>query len=316
MSSISEYRRFFSYIYAYEEQQKTKNAGFAKIESKGAVTTIALHLHDCHAHTDAAQLCLFVQQDRQLLGFPVGELSFFNGTAERRFSVSEEIFGSSGYHLRDAAGIGILCKGKLCFVSQWTEAPLAWQSFQIDVQAPPKTAAAAHMQAQPKQPLPPKTEPAPEAVIQSAELAMPQPVPQKSAKKSAGEVPTNGADNRWADMWEAISAAYPPIQPFSDQQISCVRVELKDLRLLPASNWQLCSNSFLLHAFFTYHHLIFGKLPAAKGAKYFVGVPGIRYRQEHVLAAIFGFSEFLPEQKSADSDTPFGYWYTAINESD
>lgn len=105
-------------------------------------------------------------------------------------------------------------------------------------------------------------------------------------------------------------------QPFPDESIRCVRIELKDLRVLPPSNWHLCNNSFLLHAYFTYRHLILGEITSAKNNRWFIGVPGIQYRQEHVLAAIFGFLDFLPEKESADADAPFGYWYRTISVED
>ena len=58
--TMSEYRRFFSYIYAYEQDQKTSNAGFAKIEMKGSMTTIELHMLNVTLGTPAACLFLFV----------------------------------------------------------------------------------------------------------------------------------------------------------------------------------------------------------------------------------------------------------------
>ena len=142
-----------------------------------------------------------------------------------------------------------------------------------------------------------------EKVIQSAEL--PQAQRQILVQKST-----------WQDTWQMLTSTLPLIQPFSNPTIRCVRVELKDLRLLPPSNWHLVNNSFLLHAFFTYRHLIFGEIPSAKDHKWFIGVPGIRYRQEHVLAAIFGFADFLPDKESNDTDAPFGYWYVTMTEED
>ena len=71
-----------------------------------------------------------------------------------------------------------------------------------------------------------------------------------------------------------------------------------------------------IQAYFTHRHLILGENPSVKGNRWFIGVPGIRYRQEHVLAAIFGFSDFLPDKQSAQAEAPFGYWYRAMNESD
>ena len=274
---MSEYRRFFSYMYAYEEGAKTVNVGFAKIEMKGTQTSIELHMHDCKLQTPAASLCLFVRNEAVLLGFPIGEVPFAGGAADRRFMLTQTALGESTYQISDVAGIFLLSQGQICFVSQWDEAPIDWSRFSL------------------------YEPPADENVIQSAELALTQPQTRLSS---------------WEQNWNMLLLTHPVIQPFADTQIQCMRAELKDLRLLPPSNWHLCNNSFLLHSFFMYRHLIFGRFPYAKGMKWFVGVPGIRYRQEHVLAAIFGFPDFLPEKASANAEAPFGYWYSAMDESD
>lgn len=336
---MSEYRRFFSYIYAYEEQQKTTNVGFAKIEMKGAVTAITLHLHTNQKLSGTLTLCLFVHHAAKLLGFSVGEIAFSGGAADRRFTINEDIFADSGCGICDASGIILLCSDTIRFVSQWTEMPINWRAFTlyqpVQSTAVPKQAPARMIPQMPAQTAPknladrlPKS---PEilslqtkknasdpsvSVIQSAELAMPQQMPEKYQKKIAVQISANEKKISLEQRWQEMLQAYPQVQPFSDAQLECVRIELKDLRLLPPSNWHLCNNSFLLHAFLTYRHLIFGKLPAAKSEKWFLGVPGIRYRQEHVLASIFGFFEFLPDKESTDADAPFGYWYVPISEAD
>lgn len=37
--------------------------------------------------------------------------------------------------------------------------------------------------------------------------------------------------------------------PFSEKNITCIKIELKDLRELPRKYWYLGNNSFLLHGF-------------------------------------------------------------------
>lgn len=334
--TMSEYRRFFSYIYAYEQNQKTSNAGFAKIEMKGPMTTIELHMRGIASQTPAACLYLFVRNDDSILGFPLGDVPFSNGTADRRFTLGQPELGESNYRILDAAGILLFADDHICFVSQWDEAPIDWNSFRIykpeDTSMPEPDDVLADV-------------PSPESggdttgknVIQSTELPQSQQMqtvfaavtapPSKEPEDRAFDenpVPDESFSERkrtatqgsWAKTWQKLIRSLPVIQPFSNEDIHCVRVELKDLRLLPPSNWHLCNNSFLLHAFFTYRHLIFGEIPSAKEHKWFIGVPGIRYRQEHVLAAIFGFSDFLPDKESSDADTPFGYWVVSMTEAD
>ena len=321
---MSKYRRFFSYIYAYEQNQKTSNAGFAKIEMKGPMTTIELHMRSAFLSAPAACLYLFVREDDLILGFPLGDVPFSGGNADRRFTLNQPRLGESKYTISDVAGILFFANDRICFVSQWDEAPIDWDSFRIYKE---------EEQATPEPPDPSLEE----KVIQSAELAMPQrkmPVFTVISGQPAVNPVDNVADEEpfpddaptgktqpvaqspWQETWQRLTASLPLMQPFSNQEIRCVRVELKDLRQLPPSNWHLCNNSFLLHAFFTYRHLIFGEIPSAKEHKWFIGVPGIRYRQEHVLAAIFGFSDFLPDKGSTDADAPFGYWYVPMTEAD
>lgn len=323
--TMSEYRRFFSYIYCYEQNQKTSNAGFAKIEMKGPMTTIELHMRGAILSAPAACLYLFVRKGDAILGFPLGDVPFSGGNADRRFTLNQPKLGESGYTIADVAGILFLSDDKICFVSQWDEAPINWESFRIYEPEEPPT----------PEPVNASLE---EKVIQSTELPQPQrklPVfsviaeqpdanPADSAtnysplseEADTDNAPPTASGSSWQKTWQHLTTSLPLMQPFSNPQIRCVRVELKDLRLLPPSNWHLCNNSFLLHAFFTYRHLIFGEIPSAKEHKWFIGVPGIRYRQEHVLAAIFGFSDFLPDKGSTDADAPFGYWYVAMTEAD
>lgn len=331
---MSEYRRFFSYIYAYEQNQKTSNTGFAKIEMKGTMTTIELHMRGAVLLAPAASLYLFVRKDDSILGFPLGDVPFSGGNANRRFTLNQPKLCESSYTIFDVAGILLCADKKICFVSQWDEAPIDWKTFHIYEPDQP--------------PMPePVIDPIEEKVIQSTELPMAQHItpvfaaistppdfaqtddasPGKSLPRknvvekhkknnAASDKIPQASHSRWQETWQELCTALPPIQPFSNQDIRCVRVELKDLRLLPPSNWHLCNNSFLLHAFFTYRHLIFGEIPSSKDHKWFVGVPGIRYRQEHVLAAIFGFSDFLPDKESIDAEAPFGYWYVSMTEAD
>ena len=337
---MSEYRRFFSYIYTYEQNQKTSNTGFAKIEMRGPMTTIELHMRGAILPTPAASLYLFVRDNDAILGFPLGEVPFSGGNANRRFTLNQSELGESGYTISDVAGILLTANDQICFVSQWDEAPIGWEHFTVykpeEVSTP-----------EPEETPAPQPEPEPERssmeenVIQSAELPQPQqrfpvfssasPAPAaiafhkaqknnpsdgKASAEPISHAPQPVPEGSWQETWQKLTASLPHMQPFANQNIRCVRAELKDLRLLPPSNWHLCNNSFLLHAFFTYRHLIFGEIPSAKDHKWFIGVPGIRYRQEHVLAAIFGFSDFLPEKESADADAPFGYWYIAMTEAD
>lgn len=122
-------------------------------------------------------------------------------------------------------------------------------------------------------------------------------------------------EHSWLQKWQFIKENYPVMTPFEgEDQIMCVRIELKDLRLLPKRYWYLGNNSFLLHGFFNYRYLILGNIEENGKNKWFIGVPGIFQSQEKVMASIFGFPEYKSEKKSRQKTGQFGYWYRFMDE--
>lgn len=95
-------------------------------------------------------------------------------------------------------------------------------------------------------------------------------------------------------------------------QMYCEKIQRQDLVRLPRREWRLANNSFLLHGFYNYHHLLY----IEEGEQTFIGVPGIYHEKEKVAANAFGFIEFRrivdekldlsEEEKNVDED--FGYW--------
>lgn len=58
-------------------------------------------------------------------------------------------------------------------------------------------------------------------------------------------------------------------------------------------------NSFLLHGYFNYRHLLIRK----EGERFLVGVPGNYYYREEMVAAMFGFPNFVPAKGDKGEET-------------
>lgn len=107
-----------------------------------------------------------------------------------------------------------------------------------------------------------------------------------------------------------IFEKYPIITPFDDEVIQkCIRIEPQDIGIFPMENWILANNSFLLHGYYSYRHLIFAQYENNGTYEYFLGVPGIDYNRERFMAKMFGFDRFksihVGEQENQGA---FGYW--------
>ena len=110
-----------------------------------------------------------------------------------------------------------------------------------------------------------------------------------------------------------IFEKHPRIYPFEDNEILlCAKIEPKDIGLLPKELWALSNNSFLVHGYYCYHHLIFAKMKDRSGCRYILGVPGIYHNREKFMAKMFGFDGFKPIRKRELRQGDFGYWYTSV----
>jgi hypothetical protein len=107
---------------------------------------------------------------------------------------------------------------------------------------------------------------------------------------------------------------YPRIYPFEDNEILlCVKIEPKDIGLLPKELWALSNNSFLMHGYYCYHHLIFAKKKDGEGSCYIIGIPGIYHNREQFMARMFGLESFKSIRKRDLRQGDFGYWYLQVN---
>jgi hypothetical protein len=110
-----------------------------------------------------------------------------------------------------------------------------------------------------------------------------------------------------------IYQSYPRMYPFEDNEIAwCVRIEPQDIGLFPMEAWILGNNSFLLHGYYSYRHLIFARINDKNGIGYILGVPGIYHNREKFMAKMFGFENFKCAKRKAQRTGEFGYWYIPI----
>lgn len=108
------------------------------------------------------------------------------------------------------------------------------------------------------------------------------------------------------DKWEQILDTFDNIHPYGDGR-AYVKLEPKDFIILSGKYQHLVNNSFLLHGFYNYRHVILGK----EGEVYYLGVPGVFYEREKMVALMFGFEAF--ECESGESKAgEFGYYLRKV----
>lgn len=293
-------KRFITYIYAYENTKKAGNTGFARIELRGEECRLEIHLRGVYAAQTHCKIYLFRKQGSGIEGSLIGEMDVRNGAGDFSVIMKTAHISTSLLSFFEMEGIFLCSEDGRIFMSRWTEGePLTvdmehfieWKAEQTEE----------NIYAEEKQQ---------ENKIQTAQFDR-----ESDNELRATELPARNffPQYQWKDIWEQFLKSHPASMPFSEKNITCIKIELKDIRELPRKYWYLGNNSFLLHGFFNYRYLVLGKIEEDNEDnedKWFLGVPGIYQNQERVMAIIFGFPEFMPEQV----ENRFGCWYRFIEE--
>lgn len=123
-------------------------------------------------------------------------------------------------------------------------------------------------------------------------------------RKSERQVMTESTP-LYESKWEQLLATYERIHPYGDSRVY-VKLEPKDFVILPSGYQHLVNNSFLLHGFYNYRYLILGK-----EKDFYLGVPGVFYEREKMVALMFGFEAFECEGGNAE-EGKFGYYLRKV----
>lgn len=132
----------------------------------------------------------------------------------------------------------------------------------------------------------------------------------KAEKPSAAEKQTSRVIPLLEDKWNQICAIYPHVKPFEDQR-EYLSIGPADFVMFTAASYRAANNSFLLHGYYNYKHLILTRVEQRGEILYYLGVPGNYYAREKQVAVIFGFESFeCAEEPAQDGD--FGYYLMKV----
>ena len=108
------------------------------------------------------------------------------------------------------------------------------------------------------------------------------------------------------DKWQHIWAIYPHVHPFQDER-EYLSISPADFVLLSEESYRAANNSFLLHGYYNYDHLILTRIEKRGEVTYYIGVPGNYYEREKQVAVMFGFESFECGTEPAQAGD-FGYY--------
>lgn len=116
------------------------------------------------------------------------------------------------------------------------------------------------------------------------------------------------------DPFQKLFVRADYIDAFDDDYFyDCIEVSPEKLKCLNQNEIDIAGNSFLLHGYYNFRHILFGRVrDNLYNTKYFIGVPGMYCNRERYMASMFGFNNFKKSHRSDYANPYFGYWYQEI----
>lgn len=133
---------------------------------------------------------------------------------------------------------------------------------------------------------------------------------KETENKSIGRNP-QCRDLLSGDKWEQLNKQYPHIHPFGDAR-EYLSITPRDFVILSRKYQELVQNSFLLHGYYNYGHVILTRIKEKTEERFYLGVPGVYYTREKQAALMFGFEGFEAGTEQA-VDGGFGYYMKQVD---
>jgi len=297
---MSGYKRMISYVYKYEEGQRKDSIGFAKVLVRDSSWRISIQIKE-NTLPDMGTLSiyLFAEEGTSYRSAFLGEMQKVRGFLVWEDALSETGYEDGGILLQDSCGIWMENSGNLVAAAEWKEKPVnpgeLLQSGQRDIVPE----------------LDEKTEEIAEEIEEESPGEMEPPM-----EKAMVEAQNIDLDSR-QKKWDYLAGHFHAQEMLlgGGHVMECIRIGPRDLKRLPRDSWILGNNSFLLHGYYQYHHLLLCRLEGEKEVEYRLGVPGIWSEKERMMAELFGFGEFRRSGSPENRNGEFGYWFRKIEEA-
>ena len=279
-------RRFIRYLYEYEQEKKVRNVGFVKVEQD--VDQCVIHVHGkgfrMEENAQGLRVYLFWNTEDKCIGIPQGVTEVPGPAVNWQLCYTPENVGKKeNYDLVN----GIILKD---VNGHWYAA--VWNDDVVNV---------CRMEMW-------KME---EDSVQGEETECKKGLAQDEEPEYKKETlqDEESESGKLEDDLEKEACLGGKVR----------KIQRKDMVCLPRCEWRHANNSFLIHGYYNYHHLIL----TVRDDRLKLGVPGVYHPQEEKAAESFGFPEFIPAEeldlKLTDEEKndreKFGYWCRDIRGS-
>lgn len=283
------YEKKIVYLSLYQGGMKKASAGFVKLSRERDEYLMDIHIKNGTGIRDGEYAICVAGQSREI---DWGTITLQSGRADekRRFYVRGGYvrFGEEEFEEDDLRGILIQLDAQQWIAGYWRETVHR----PVPMERPDLCAA--------------------DERITNKEITDEKKVDEKIVEEDTKREMQILPEAACEDKWEQLLRCYKKVHPFGDDRVF-LSVEPKDFIILQAPYQRLVNNSFLLHGFYNYRHMILGpdkEIGNGEGTCFYLGVPGTYFEREKMVAIMFGFEGF--ECDGAVEVGKFGYYMRRV----
>lgn len=324
-------KRFISYLYEYGQGRKIQNIGFAKAELKDSEGLMQIHGKGIHPPRQGkVKVYLCYEQEGKCVGIFQGELEHTEPAVDYRLLYTTADTGGQEIYDR-IAGIILKTDDHQTYAALWGEKLLDPEQMvdqkevlgKKDIFPEPER----EMGQDEKEEVIQQKEAADNEEIEPPEIMesekMPEEMPVQTVIEEVSEIkaeetsePENPQEEKKLkedkEAKEKILREMECGEMVKEPQVLYEKITREDIARLPRCEWGNANNTFLLHGYRNYHHLL---LIDDRG-QLWLGVPGVYHEREQIAASSCGFPRFwripvdqlgLSKEERNDGED-FGYW--------
>lgn len=343
---MNEYKRFVSYIYAYPGGVKEKNVGFSKVEVRQGQFKLGVTLRGVYTDTpEIFTVYMLVNRNEKEPGkytlVPLGNCMVKNGMAQYNDIFNAANINMTGYEFSDICGIAVANVNNRYYMmfTMWEDYDVNPSLVEItdknyrkpEKEETPVAETEVHEEESSIEETSAKEEEptVEETSVQGGEPTVVETAGHEDAKDVSVVEDVKATENAKQYLEPDLEPDLEPeeltgverlftkcdsIDAFPDDvYYDCIEVSPEMLKNVLLPDEISPNNSFLLHGYYNFRHLLFGRVQEnANNTKYFIGVPGMYCNRERYMASIFGFRNFKKSHRADFMNPYFGYWIMEI----
>ena len=284
------------YLALFQEEKKLKAAGFARISGQEDKYTAGIYIKNAGEKiTGKYPVRLILDEGEVFLGNVT--LNGGNGTYERALYLRQDkvLIGAQSFSMEALYGVRILIDGDRRIEGAWRK-ERAGKPQKVEQEPLSEQGGKTKQESVKEKESPPERE------------SLEEEKPEEEKPESQLQM----QEIFFGDKWEQLQKRYKNVHPFGDDR-EYIMIEPRDFVILNSACQKLVNNSFLLHGFYNYRHMILGKdkeIGNEYESCFYLGVPGVFFEREKMVAVMFGFEGF--ECEGPVETGKFGYYLRKV----